>query len=55
MAKLGLTDVLFIADALHRQKDEFAQAAATSNTLLVCVKGGPAHPACRPGRTYATG
>jgi len=38
MAELGLTGVLFIADALHCQKDGFAQAAATGNALLVRVK-----------------
>ncbi len=38
MAELGLTGVLFTADALHCQKDEFAQAAATGNALLVRVK-----------------
>jgi len=34
MAELGLTGVLFTADALHCQKDGFAQAAATGNALL---------------------
>ena len=38
MAELGLTGVLFTADALHCQKDSFAQAAATRNVLLVRVK-----------------
>ena len=38
MAKLGLTGVLFTADALHCQREGFAQAAATGNTLLVRVK-----------------
>ena len=38
MAELGLTGVLFTADALHCQKDGFAQAAATGNALLVRVK-----------------
>jgi predicted transposase YbfD/YdcC len=38
MAELGLTGVLFTADALHCQKDAFAQAAATGNALLVRVK-----------------
>ena len=38
MAELGLTGVLFTADALHCQKDSFAQAAATGNALLVRVK-----------------
>ena len=38
MAELGLTGVLFTADALHCQKDGFAQAAATRNILLVRVK-----------------
>jgi len=38
MAELGLTGVLFTADALHCQRDAFAQAAATGNTLLVRVK-----------------
>ncbi len=38
MAALGVTGVLFTADALHCQKDGFAQAAATGNALLVRVK-----------------
>jgi len=38
MAELGLTGVLFTADALHCQKDAFAQAATTGNALLVRVK-----------------
>ena len=38
MAELGLTGALFTADALHCQKDAFAQAAATGNALLVRVK-----------------
>jgi len=38
MAELGVTGVLFTADALHCQKDAFAQAAATGNALLVRVK-----------------
>jgi predicted transposase YbfD/YdcC len=38
MAELGVTGVLFTADALHCQKDGFAQAAATSNALLVRIK-----------------
>ena len=38
MAELGLTGVLFTADALHCRKDGFAQAAATGNALLVRVK-----------------
>ena len=38
MAELGLTGVLFTADALHCQKDGFGQAAATGNALLVRVK-----------------
>ncbi len=38
MAELGVTGVLFTADALHCQRDAFAQAAATGNALLVCVK-----------------
>jgi hypothetical protein len=38
MSELGLTGVLFTADALHCQKDGFAQAAATGNALLVRVK-----------------
>jgi len=37
IAELGLTGVLFTADALHCQKDRFAQAAATGNALLVRV------------------
>jgi len=38
MAELGVTGVLFTADALHCQKEGFAQAAATGNALLVHVK-----------------
>jgi len=38
MAAPGLTGVLFTADALHCQKDGFAQAAANGNALLVRVK-----------------
>jgi len=38
MAELGLTGVLFTADALHCQKDGFVQVAATGNALLVRVK-----------------
>ena len=38
MAELGVTGVLFTADALHCQKDGFARAAATGNALLVRVK-----------------
>ena len=38
MAELGVTGVLFTADALHCQKEGFAQAAATGNALLVRVK-----------------
>ena len=38
MAELGLTGVLFTADALHCQRDRFTQAAATGNALLVRVK-----------------
>jgi predicted transposase YbfD/YdcC len=38
MKELGLTGVLFTADALHCQKDAFTQAAATGNALLVRVK-----------------
>ena len=38
MAELGLSGVLLTADALHCQKDSFAQAAATGNALLVRVK-----------------
>ncbi len=38
MAELGLTGVLFTADALHCQKDGFAQAMAAGNSLLVRVK-----------------
>src|SRR3954451_15915672 len=36
--ELGLTGVLFTADAPHCQKDAFTQAAATGNALLVRVK-----------------
>ena len=38
MAELGLTGVLFTADALQCHRDGFAQAAATGNALLVRVK-----------------
>ena len=38
MAELGVSGVLFTADALHCQRDSFAQAAATGNALLVHVK-----------------
>lgn len=38
IGELGLTGVLFTADALHCQKKEFARAAATGNALLVRVK-----------------
>jgi predicted transposase YbfD/YdcC len=38
MAELGVTGVLFTADALHCQKNGFAQAPATGNALLVRVK-----------------
>ena len=38
IAELGLTGVLFTADALHCQKEGFAQAAETGNALLVRVK-----------------
>jgi len=38
IAELGLTGVLFTADALHCQKEGFARAAETGNALLVRVK-----------------
>ena len=38
MAELGMTGVLFTADALHCQKEGFARAAETGNALLVRVK-----------------
>jgi predicted transposase YbfD/YdcC len=38
MAELGVTGVLFTADALHCQKEGFARAAETGNALLVRVK-----------------
>src|SRR4051812_25963658 len=38
IAELGLTGVLFTADALHCQKEGFAQTAETGNALLVRVK-----------------
>jgi len=38
MAELGVTGVLFTADALHCQRDAFAQAAATGNAIVVRVK-----------------
>ncbi len=38
IAGLGMTGVLFTADALHCQKEGFARAAETGNALLVRVK-----------------
>src|SRR3954453_20993199 len=38
ITELGLTGVLFTADALHCQKDAFTRAAETDNALLVQVK-----------------
>jgi predicted transposase YbfD/YdcC len=38
IAELGLTGVLFTADALHCQRETFAQAAATGNAMVVRVK-----------------
>jgi predicted transposase YbfD/YdcC len=38
ITELGLTGVLFTADALHCQKDAFTRAAETGNALLVQVK-----------------
>jgi predicted transposase YbfD/YdcC len=38
ITELGLTGVLFTADALHCQKDAFTRAAETGNALLVRVK-----------------
>src|SRR5437660_1729018 len=38
ISELGLTGVLFTADALHCQKDTFTQTTATGNALLVRVK-----------------
>src|SRR3954449_450558 len=38
ITELGLTGVLFTADALHCQKDAFTRAAETDNGLLVQVK-----------------
>jgi len=58
MAELGVTGVLFTADALHCQKDGFAQAVATGNALLVRVKDNQPtlHAAlaglCAAGRTF---
>ncbi len=50
MAELGVTGVLFTADALHCQKDGFTQAAATGNALLVRVKDNqPTLHATLPG------
>jgi predicted transposase YbfD/YdcC len=37
MTELGMTGVLFTADALHCQKDGFTRAAETGNALLVRV------------------
>src|SRR5688500_19228415 len=36
--ELGVSGVLFTADALHCQKDSFTRAAETDNGLLVQVK-----------------
>ena len=38
IAELGLKGVLFTADALHCQRDAFAQATATGNAMVVRVK-----------------
>src|SRR5215218_2941270 len=38
ITELGLTGVLFTADALHCQKEGFTRAAETGNALLVRVK-----------------
>jgi predicted transposase YbfD/YdcC len=38
ITELGLTGVLFTADALHCQKDAFTRTAETGNALLVRVK-----------------
>ena len=38
IAGLGMTGVLFTADALHRQEEGFARAAEAGNALLVRVK-----------------
>ncbi len=51
MAELGVTGVLFTADALHCQRDAFAQAAATGNAMVVRVKDSP--PCTRPWPEFA--
>src|SRR3954451_17324519 len=38
ITELGVSGVLFTADALHCQKDSFTRAAETDNGLLVQVK-----------------
>jgi predicted transposase YbfD/YdcC len=38
ITELGISGVLFTADALHCQKDSFTRAAETDNGLLVQVK-----------------
>src|SRR4051812_44431653 len=38
ITELGLTGVLFTADALHCQKEGFTRAAETGNAMLVRVK-----------------
>ncbi len=44
ITELGLTGVLFTADALHCQKEGFARAAETGNALLVRVKDNQPTP-----------
>jgi len=44
ITELGLTGVLFTADALHCQKEGFARAAETGNAMLVRVKNNQPEP-----------
>ncbi len=63
MAELGLTGVLFTADALHCQKDAFAQAAATGAWFRIrpfwVTQGVRKRPACEGrilvGRVFCAG
>ena len=50
ITELGVTGVLFTADALHCQKDGFTRAAETGNGLAGPGEGEPAHLACDTGR-----
>ena len=58
ITELGVSGVLFTADALHCQKDSFTRAAETDNGLLVQVKRNqPLHeswPGCAPSNRPST-